>query len=148
MNVESTNKTFFVDLDGTLLKHLTNDQLDDMIKKHGNRSHMREKPLKKTVDFLKNLSRNDMIVFTTARDLRHKDHTIKVLHRLSIPYDHVLFELHSGPRYLVNDMKPIGSVGNKSPYKTAYAINLTRDKGVQEKDKSAFENKPELSLIT
>jgi hypothetical protein len=145
---ESINKTLFVDLDGTLLRHLTNDQLDAMLKKHGSRSFMHEKPLKKTVDFLKGLSENDMIVFTTARDAKHKDHTIKVLQRLKIPYDHILFELHSGPRYLVNDMKPVGSVGNKLPYKTAYAINLTRNKGIQEKDKSAFEDKPELSLIT
>ena len=151
---ESKNKTLFVDLDGTLLTHLTNDQLDDIIQKHGARSFMHEKPLKSTVSFLKKLKKansKNMIIFTTARDSKHKDHTIRVLQRLRIKYDNILFEINSGPRYIVNDMKPVGSVGNKLPYKTAYAVNLTRNKGIQGKDESFFEDHqdfPKISLIT
>jgi len=53
-----------------------------------------------------------------------------MLEHFNIRYDKILFDLRSGPRVLVNDIKPVGVVGNESPIKTAYAINVERDRGI------------------
>ncbi len=148
--MESLNKTYFVDLDGTLLEHQTNDELDEMIQDYGTRSFLHEKPLKTSLKFFKSIDKKDMIIFTTARCSRHKDHTIRVLQRLGIKYKDILFDINSGARFLVNDMKPKGSVGNTLPFKTAYAINLERDKGMAPKDVEVCKLKPDqqIRLIT
>ena len=127
---ESTNKTWFIDIDGTLVYHQTNANLDRVIEELGTESHIIEKPIKKSVSFIKNIPPADTIIITTARDSKHKDHTLRMLDYFDIRYDDVLFDLRSGPRVVVNDVKPVGAAGNDKPMKTAYAINVERDAGV------------------
>ena len=79
---------------------------------------------------LQKIPKEDIIVITTARLSCHKKHTVKALEHLGVRYDHILFDVTSGPRILVNDIKPPGVVGNKEPITTAYAVNLNRDEGI------------------
>jgi hypothetical protein len=130
MITESLNKTWFIDIDGTIVKHSSNDQLDEAINDMGQDSFLIEEPIRESVDFLKNIPKNDTIILTTARDKKHKQHTLKMLDHFQIRYDKVMFDLRSGPRYLVNDIKPVGAAGNPEPLKTAFAINVERDKGI------------------
>ena len=39
-NEEELYKTWFVDLDGTVLKHRTNNEIDNFINKYGEKSHI------------------------------------------------------------------------------------------------------------
>ena len=130
MKEESLNKTWFIDIDGTVVKHLCNDSIDSAIEKEGEKSHLMETPIKQSINFLNSIPLNDIIVLTTARDSKHKDHTLKMLEHFNIKYDRILFDLCSGPRYVINDTKPVGVVGNKKPIQTAFAINVERDVGI------------------
>ena len=126
--METLNKTWFIDIDGTFIKHLSNMTLDELMALQD--SYKLEEPLKDSVQFMNNIPEKDTIVITTARESRHKEHTLKMLEHFNIRYDKILFDLRSGPRVLVNDIKPVGVVGNESPVKTAYAINVERDRGI------------------
>ena len=130
MEQESLNKTWFIDIDGTIVKTRNNEQLDEAIGSMGNKSYLSEEPIKKSLDFIKSIPINDTIVLTTARDSRHEDHTLQMLNHFKIRYDKILFDLRSGARILINDIKPIGIAGNSEPLKTAYAINVERNKGI------------------
>ena len=37
--MESLNRTWFIDIDGTIVKHRTNDELDRVIEEMGEESH-------------------------------------------------------------------------------------------------------------
>ena len=131
MQTEKLNKTWFIDIDGTIVYHQNDYNLDDIIEELGNDSHTMEKPIERSVNFLNSISHDDTIVLTTARDSKHKDHTIRMLNYYNIRYDRIMFDLRSGPRYLINDIKPPGVSGNTEPIPTAYAVNLERDEGIQ-----------------
>lgn len=124
-------KTWFIDIDGTILKAQSNEKIDKMITQFGNKSHTQEQTLPSSKHFLKKIPKRDTIILTTARDNRHKEHTEKTLEYLGVRYDDVLYDLRSGARILVNDVKPKGAVKNRHEIKTAFAINLKRDQGLQ-----------------
>jgi len=127
---ESTNKTWFIDIDGTIVKHIYDDKIDEAIEAKGHDSHLLETPITPSIEFLNSIPDNDTIVLTTARDSKHAPHTIKMLKHYDIRYDRIMFDLMAGPRVLVNDIKPVGTAGNKVPMKTAFAINTNRDEGI------------------
>ena len=127
---ESLKRTWFIDIDGTVVKHNSNVKIDEAIEGKGNDSYLIETPIKESVDFLDSLPNGDTIILTTARDSRHASHTIKMLKHYDIRYDRIMFDLMAGPRVLVNDIKPVGTAGNKVPMKTAFAINTNRDEGI------------------
>lgn len=124
-------KTWFFDLDGTLLKNTSNEKLDQLIANHGKSSHRQEEALMSSKQFLKNIPKYDKIVLTTARAKKHKEHTIKALEYVGIKYDQIIFDIPSGARILVNDIKPKGAVKNNHEIKTAFAINLKRNEGLR-----------------
>ena len=130
MEQESLNKTWFIDIDGTIVKSRNNEQLDEAIVLMGDKSHLSEELIKKSQEFIQSIPDNDTIVLTTARDSRHEVHTLKMLHHFKIRYDRILFDLRSGARILINDIKPVGIAGNIEPLKTAYAINVERNEGI------------------
>jgi hypothetical protein len=127
---ESLNKTWFIDIDGTIVKHLYNNDIDKAINSLGEKSHTLETPIEKSLTFLKRLPKEDTIVLTTARDGKHKDHTERMLRHFGVPYDRIMFDLMAGPRYLINDIKPAGTAGNAEPIDTAYSLNVERDEGI------------------
>ena len=110
---ESLNKTWFIDIDGTIVKHLYNKDIDSAINSLGEDSHTLETPIEKSVSFLK-----------------HKDHTERMLRHFGVRYDRIMFDLRAGPRYLINDIKPVGTAGNTDPINTAYSLNVERDEGI------------------
>ena len=124
-------KTWFFDLDGTLLKSTSNEKLDQLMSKYGKSSHRQEEVLSSSKQFLKNIPKSDQVVLTTARANRHKEHTIKVLEYVGIKYDQIIFDIAAGARILVNDIKPKGAVKNNHEIKTAFAINLKRNEGLK-----------------
>jgi len=127
--MEKLNKTFFIDIDGTIFVHRSNEELDDMIKRSGEASHLNEVPISEGIKFVKSISPEDSIIFTTARLSRHKEHTIKLLYFYRIRFNDILFDLPSGPRILINDSKPVGTCGNRYILSTAYAMNVDRNSG-------------------
>ena len=130
MEQESLNKTWFIDIDGTIVNHMSNQQLDEAIGSMGDESYLLEKAIDKSLKFMSSIPVEDTVVLTTARDRRHKEHTLKMLDHFGVRYDEIMFDLRSGPRYLINDIKPIGTAGNSKPLNTAHAINVERDKGI------------------
>ena len=60
--LENLNKTWFVDIDGTLLIHKTNEQLDQLIEENDIKSHLYETPIIDAVSFINNLPKKDRII--------------------------------------------------------------------------------------
>ena len=108
--LSSLAKTWFIDLDGTVLIH--NDNVN---KKN-------DQVISKSIDFLKSIE-NDYIIFTTSRKERHKTKTERFLKENNIKYDMVIYDLPNGERILINDSKPSGLI-------TAYALPLIRNNGI------------------
>ena len=130
MEQESLNKTWFIDIDGTIVKTRNNEQLDEAINSMGDESYLIEEPIEKSVNFIQSIPFGDTIVLTTARDSRHEDHTLKMLKHFRIRYDRILFDLRSGARVLINDIKPVGIAGNSEPLDMAFAVNVKRNEGI------------------
>lgn len=126
-NKKTIGKTWFVDIDGTILKDIPNRDIDDIIDTYGDESYLQEIPLKDAIDFFRGLPKRDKIVITTARESHMIPHTLKALNHFNMPYDEYVFDLPQGPRIVVNDIKPAGSHINKQDLDTAYAINVTRN---------------------
>jgi len=91
-------KTIFCDLDGTLffyrdwLKFSTRD--DDKI-------------IKSTFHFLLNeYDEGSKIVITTARPSELEDYTKKQLKKHRVPSHHLIMDLPTGQRILINDLNP------------------------------------------
>ena len=107
--------TYFVDIDGTVLKY----------RKFETYENTKAVPVVSTIKYLCEASSNGhMIILTTARPEYLRDHTVVELHENGVPYDRLIMGIERGPRYLINDMDP-KNLGHR-----AIAINLERDKGI------------------
>ena len=100
--------TWLLDLDGSIVKH------------NGYKIDGHDTFLDGAEDFLKSLSKDDMVVFVTSRTLEYKEATEHFLTENGINYAHVIYNAPFGERILVNDCKPSG-------LKTAFAVNSERD---------------------
>lgn len=107
--------TWFIDIDGVIFLH--NGYLD---KKAGEL----ESPLPGVSEFFNNLDSNDKIILCTARKESFRKITEDSLVAAGIHYDILIMGLTTGKRILINDKKDEGM-------KTAFAINVTRNKGLQ-----------------
>ena len=118
------NKTWFIDIDGTLVRHLENEEIDE---------GREEELLPYTLEFLEGIKRRgDYIILTTARMERHREMTEKMLDDFGIEYNHIIFGIGSQERIVVNDIKPINAYDGgdrEKPLPTAYAINMNRNEG-------------------
>jgi hypothetical protein len=108
-NLSELAHTWFIDLDGTVIRH---------------NSHLTEQDelLPGVKEFWNKIPLEDCIVITTGRSNEYKSSTLAFLNLHNLRYDHALFELPLGERIVVNDIKPLG-------LKTAIAWNVERDKG-------------------
>ena len=111
----STNlsHTWFIDLDGTILKHngyinANKDTLLDGVK-----------------DFFKKIPSKDFIIITTSRDKKNSKKTLNFLKKMNIRFNKIIFALPYGERILLNDIKP------KNNLKTAISINIKRNSGLK-----------------
>lgn len=109
-------KTFFCDIDGTILKY----------RKFETYENTKAEPVESTIDYLCEASSNGhMIILTTARPEYLRDHTVVELHENGVPYDRLIMGIERGPRYLINDTDP------NNPGERAIAINVERDGGIK-----------------
>ena len=108
--LEHLGKTWFIDLDGTLLIHNAYLKGGDVL-------------IPNSLNFInEDIGEKDYIIITTGRDECYREETIKFLNDNGIRFNHIIFGLPTGPRIVVNDKKPDGT-------KTAYSINVVRDSG-------------------
>lgn len=113
-NLSELPKTWIFDLDGTVVYHRPFN------------TFIKDKLVPGFKDFYRqNVLPQDYVLFVTARK-RKKISTMLFLWRQGIRYNKILFGLPYGERILFNDVKP------KENLKTAYAINLQRNKGFEE----------------
>ena len=102
--------TWFLDLDGTLVKH------------NGHLTDGRDTMLAGADALLAQIPAGDLVVIITSRTEAHREATVRFLADHGIRYDHIIFGAPFGERIVVNDAKPSGLT-------TAVSVNLSRDQG-------------------
>jgi len=111
ITVSSLNKTWLLDLDGTVFFHNSyiegEDKLIDGVKEF----------------FEKNIREEDYVIGLTSRRSIFKEITMKSIKKHSLKIDQVIFNLPYGERIIINDKKPSGLI-------TAVSLNITRDKAI------------------
>jgi len=113
LNLSTLPHTWLIDIDGTIFKH--NSHLNDN----------QEKLLDGVKEFFANIPKHDFIILISAREEKYKLSTIKSLKYYDISFDDIIFGVPTGERIIINDEKPSG-------LKTAYAINIIRDIGLND----------------
>lgn len=109
MILSTLSKTWFVDIDGTLVKH------------NGYKIDGHDTLLEGAKEYLDRLPEDDRIILTTSRTDEFKEMTLKFLRENKIRYDDIIFNLPFGERIVMNDRKPSG-------LEMSVAINLDRDR--------------------
>ena len=112
--VSKLNKTWILDLDGTICKH------------NGYKMETGDYLLQGAKEFLNSIDKDDMVIFITSRTVEYKEQTEQFLRKNQIKYDYIIYDAPYGERILINDKKDSGLV-------TAIAINTERDKFMKEK---------------
>ncbi len=107
MKKKKFGKTWFIDLDGTIFEHNTYLRGENIV-------------LENAEAFLKEIPKEDCLIFVTAREERYKQMTLKSLELLEIKFDGILFNITSGTRVLLNDKKETKKL-------TALALNKRRN---------------------
>ena len=102
--------TWFLDLDGTLVKH------------NGHLTDGHDTLLAGTDALLAQIPAGDLVVIIASRTEAHREATVRFLADQGIRYDHIIFGAPFGERIVVNDAKPSG-------LQTAVAVSLGRDQG-------------------
>jgi len=100
--------TWFLDLDGTLVKH------------NGHLTDGQDSLLPGADALLAQIPADDLVVIVTSRAEAYREATEQFLAERRIRYGHIIFGAPFGERIVVNDAKPSG-------LPTAVALNGTRD---------------------
>lgn len=106
---ENLGHTWFIDLDGTILKH--NGYLND-----------NDELLPGVKELWDAIPAGDYIIITTGRSEDYQASSLTFLKNNGLRYNHAIFGLPLGERIVVNDPKPGG-------LQTAIAWNVERDRG-------------------
>ena len=123
--------TWFIDIDGTIVLHKTNDELDKMIKDFNLMGTLKkEHILPGVVHFWGSIPENDLIILTTAREERHRWVTEAMLSYLNLRYDQLIMALGSGKRFVINDIEPGDEVNGGEDIFKAFSYNVMRDSGL------------------
>ena len=104
--------TWFLDLDGTLVKH------------NGHLTDGQDSLLPGADALLAQIPADDLVVIVTSRAEAHREATEQFLADRRIRYDHIIFGAPFGERIVVNDAKPSG-------LQTAVSVSVSRDQGPQ-----------------
>ena len=113
-------KTIICDIDGTLIKHY-----GDIVLNITNKSEI----LNNTLESIKQWEKlNYKIVLLTGRKECTRKITQDQLANLGIVYDQLVMGVTNGDRVLINDKK-LNGINN-----TAYAVNVVRNKGLENID--------------
>ena len=114
----SRPKTIFCDLDGTLVKHSNPINIQDPYFELQVLPGVHEKLIEWD-------TKGYHVVITTGRKESARESTVKQMSRAGINYDQLIMGFGGGDRILINDRK------EGSDRDTAYVINLTRNKGLE-----------------
>ena len=111
ITVSPLNKTWLLDLDGTLFLHNSYKDGEDLL-------------VEGVQEFFeKNVRDGDTVIGLTSRKVDYRDITMESIKKFNLKIDQVIFDLPYGERILINDRKPSGLI-------TALAVNTTRDKAI------------------
>lgn len=113
--------TYFLDIDGTLVPHLTNEEIDQRMDQNYN-YNCKEELLVGVKELWSRFKKQDKIILTTARLERHREFTEKIFIENNLRFDLLITDLPSGQRILINDSPDIF-------YKKAICINVKRNQG-------------------
>ena len=115
MNKIIKNSTFFVDIDGTLIKYRKFDEIDTA----------KVEPIQDVINFINDsFDQGCHIVITTARPETYRNYTTSELNDIGLKYHQLVMGLGRGTRILINDKDP-----NKPLIERAIGINLNRNEG-------------------
>lgn len=113
-NTAELKNTYFVDLDGTLIK-----------KNSGSFSENPE-PIQDVVDLVNDeYKKGSFVVITTERPLEMKQKTMQDLRTAGVRYNYLIMGIGTGARIIINDVE------SKSKEKRALSLNLITDKGLK-----------------
>jgi hypothetical protein len=101
------NKTWLLDLDGTLVRHNGYKDGGDVL-------------LDGVKEFFEQINPDDKIIIITSRSSEFRQTTLDFLNDHDLRFDEILFDMPMGERILINDRKPSG-------LDMAYAVNKNRD---------------------
>lgn len=113
-----TGKTYFMDIDGTIVENLSWEALE----KHNMDSNFIQMLLPGVEHFFISLKEEDIVIFTTARSEKFREMTERTLKFHNINYKLLIMDLTSGERYLINDTPNM-------LYHKSIAINVLRNQG-------------------
>lgn len=113
-------RTFFIDIDGTIVKHLDNTEIDYIIE---NNCGLKELLLPGVKELWESFFNDDYIIITTARTEKHRQFTEKLFHENNLFYDLLIMDLPNGPRIVINDVKD-------NEDSKAIGINVIRNTGL------------------
>jgi hypothetical protein len=102
--------TWFLDLDGTLVKH------------NGHLTDDGDSLLPGALALIAQIPVDDLVVIVTTRGESHRAATELFLLKNAIRYDQIIFGAPFGERIVVNDAKPSG-------LRTAVSVSVSRDQG-------------------
>lgn len=108
LNLSPLGHTWILDLDGTIVKH------------NGYKTDGKDSFLPNAEQFLKDIPKDDMIIFLTSRTENEKELTETFLQENQVRYHQIIYGVPYGERILMNDKKPSGLV-------TALAVAGERD---------------------
>jgi hypothetical protein len=110
------NPTFFVDIDGTLVKY----------RKFSELATSTLTPIEDVVEYVNsNYDLGSVIIITTARPESYRDYTVEELKRVGVRYHQLVMDCGRGTRVVLNDMDP------ENPIQRAVGINFVRDGGFE-----------------
>ena len=107
LKLSPLNKTWILDIDGTIVKHK---------KGLGGKDEL----LEGVKEFFSKIPKEDMIVFITSRKEQQIRDLEVFLTQNDIRFDSIICGAPFGERILINDIKPSG-------LRTAFAVNKNRD---------------------
>lgn len=118
MEKVTKHPTFFVDIDGTIVKYRKFSELSTAVLT----------PIQDVIDFInKSYDNGCHIVITTARPQSFELFTKQELEKLGVKYHQMLMGIGRGTRVVLNDKDP-----DAPELPRAWGINFTRDQGLKD----------------
>jgi hypothetical protein len=107
--------TFFVDIDGTIIKYRKFKELEGSV----------AEPITEVIDFLNSsYDEGSVVIITTARPSEWLEFTKKELNEIGLKYHQIVMGCGRGTRVILNDKDP-----EMPELPRAVGINLTRNEG-------------------
>lgn len=118
MNKVVKTLTFFVDIDGTIVKY----------RKFSELSESTVTPIQDAIDFVNSyFDSGAIIIITTARPESYREFTENELNTLGVKYHQIVMDCGRGTRVVLNDIDP-----DKPELPRAVGLNLKRNGGLKD----------------